>query len=75
MTAIHALRAGLGKLNLTNSGLPMSECAAMVILDSHTLAVVPFRDRDREPIYYAIMRTGLRPGGINVVRNAIAVTI
>lgn len=75
MTAIHVLRAGLGKLNVTDSGLPMSECAAMVILDPHTLVVVPFRDRDRESICHAIIRTGLRPDGITVVRNAIAVTI
>jgi hypothetical protein len=75
MAAIHALGASLAKLILTNTGEPMSESAALVVLDPHTLAVVPFKERDRESIYYAIIRTGLRPDGVDVGRNAIAVTI
>lgn len=75
MAPIRALGASLEKLVLTSSGQPISQCAAMVILDPHTLAVVPFKDRDQEPIYCAIIRTGLRPDDINVTHNVIAVTI
>lgn len=75
MAPVRALSANLDKLILANSGQPISERAAMVILDRHTLAVVPFKDRDRESIYYAIIRSGLRPDDINLGRTAIAVTI
>ncbi len=75
MAPIRALSANLEKLILTNSGQPLSDCAAMVVLDPQTLAVAPFKDRDRESICYAIIRTGLRPDDINIGRTAIAVTI
>lgn len=75
MVPIRDLGASLEKLVLSNSGQPISESAAIVILNPHTLAIVPFKERDREPIYYATIRTGLRPDDIIVGRTAITVTI
>ena len=75
MAPIRELGNSLEKLVLNNSGQPISESATIVILNPGILAIVPFKDRDRESIYYAIIRTGLRPDDITIGRTAITVTI
>lgn len=75
MNTIHSLTASLSKLNITESGPNLSECAAFAVLDSHTLAVVPFADRNAQQIYDAITGGGLHFDDVTIIRNAITVTI
>ena len=75
MNTIQALSASLSKLSLTESGPALSECAAFAVIDPHTLAVVPFSDRHAQQIYDAISGIGLHLDDVNMIRNAITVTI
>ncbi|MCE5291019.1 MAG: hypothetical protein LLG14_17525 [Nocardiaceae bacterium] len=75
MNTIRAIQASISQLSLADAGVPLSERAALAVIDANTLAIVPFSDRYAQQIYNAITGLGIRLDGINVVRNAITVTI
>jgi len=76
VSAIRELEHNISDLILAGSSrTPLSDLAALAILDSHTLAVVPFADRDRDLLGQTIAERALGAREIRATGSVITITI
>jgi ribosome recycling factor len=76
VSAIRELEHDISDLILAGSTrTTLSDLAALAILDSHTLAVVPFADRDRDRLGQTIAERALGAREIRATGSVITITI
>ena len=75
MRAIRELQHNISDQILAGSSTTLSELAAFAILDRHTLAVVPFDDRNRDLLAQAIAERALGAREITATGSVITITI
>jgi len=79
VSAIRELEHNISELILAESTrttrTTVSDLAALAILDSHTLAVVPFADRDRDLLGQTIAKRALGVREILATGGVITITI
>ncbi|MGZ5365429.1 MAG: hypothetical protein ACXWZR_17375 [Mycobacterium sp.] len=76
MSTIRELKHNISDLIFAGSPTTtVSELAALAILDNHTLAVVPYADRDRDLLEQIIAKQSLGAKEVRTTRSVITITI